>query len=88
MEVCVDVSVILPTYNECRNIVPLIEAIQRELDAAAISHQVLVVDDNSPDGTGQAVRERFSDDDSVHLLVRTVERGLASAIEHGLRSAE
>ena len=83
-----DVSVILPTYNERNNIVPLIEAIQHELGAAGMSYQVLVVDDNSPDGTGQMVREHFSDDDDVRLLVRTEEHGLATAIAYGLHRAE
>jgi len=83
-----DVSVILPTYNERGNIVPLIEAIQEELGRANISYEVLVVDDNSPDGTAQAVRERFADDPRVRLFVRTEERGLATAIAYGLRRAE
>ena len=83
-----DVSVILPTYNERGNIVPLIEAIQRELDGAGISQQVIVVDDSSPDETARVVRERFGGDDRVLLSVRTEERGLATAILHGIRLAE
>jgi dolichol-phosphate mannosyltransferase len=83
-----DVSVILPTYNERDNIVPLIEAIQHELGRSGISYQIIVVDDNSPDGTAQQVRQRFAEDASVHLSVRTAERGLATAILHGIRRAE
>jgi len=83
----VEVSVILPTYNERGNIVPLIEAIQQHLGEAGISHEVIVVDDNSPDGTAQAVRERFGGDERVRLFVRTKERGLASAIAYGIRQA-
>ncbi|MFH1084684.1 MAG: glycosyltransferase, partial [Chloroflexota bacterium] len=59
VEASLDVSIILPTYNERDNIVPLIAAIQEVLDGARISHEVIVVDDESPDGTAQAVRERF-----------------------------
>ena len=82
-----DVSVILPTFNERGNIVPLIEAIQTELGSAGISHQVIVVDDNSPDGTAEHVRDRFGGDESVRLFVRTEERGLATAILCGIRQA-
>jgi len=88
MEKRVDVSVILPTYNERGNIVPLIETIQRELGAADVSYEIIVVDDDSPDGTALAVRERFGDDLHVRLCVRTEEHGLASAIAHGIRRAE
>jgi dolichol-phosphate mannosyltransferase len=68
--------------------VPLIEAIQRELHTAKISYEVLVVDDNSPDGTGQAAREHFADDPNIHVCVRTTEHGLATAILHGIRQAQ
>ena len=79
---------ILPTYDERDNIVPLIQAIQRELGDAGISYEVLVVDDNSPDGTAQAVRDHFGDDERVHLFVRTEDRGLARAIAHGIKQAQ
>lgn len=82
-----DVSVILPTYNEAQNIVPLIEAIEQQLADAGIRYEVVVVDDNSPDGTADQVRERFGDDRAVRLLVRTEERGLATAIAYGIRHA-
>ncbi len=87
MEEHVDVSVVLPTYNERGNIVPLIEAIQGELGRAGITYEILVIDDNSPDGTAQLVRERFGHDANVRLHVRTQERGLATAILHGIRQA-
>lgn len=83
-----DVSVILPTYNERKNIVVLCEAIEEKLGAAGISYELIVVDDNSPDGTANAVRERFMDDARVQVVVRTTGRGLASAILHGIRMAQ
>ena len=82
-----NVSVILPTYNERGNIVPLIQAIQQNLGDAGIAHNVIVVDDNSPDGTAQAIRDAFNGDGQVDLHVRTQERGLASAIGYGIRHA-
>jgi dolichol-phosphate mannosyltransferase len=82
------VSVILPTYNERGNIVLLIRDIRKNLGDAGITHQVIVVDDNSPDGTAQAVREAFDGDGTVGLYVRTDERGLASAVGYGVRQAQ
>lgn len=82
-----DISVILPTYDERGNIVLLIQAIQQELAAAGIAGEIIVVDDNSPDGTAQAVQEAFGHDPSVRLFVRRDEHGLATAIAHGLRQA-
>jgi dolichol-phosphate mannosyltransferase len=84
----VDVSVILPTYNERKNIVDLAQAIQHELEKARISYELIIVDDNSPDGTAEAVRERYDGDPRVRLFVRTEERGLASAIAYGIRQAD
>jgi dolichol-phosphate mannosyltransferase len=83
----VDVSVILPAYNERDNMVPLIEAIQRELGDAGITYEIIAVDDNSPDGTAEVVRERFADDPTVRLFVRTEGRGLATAIYYGIDKA-
>lgn len=76
-------SIILPTYNEKENIVELIYAIFQAIPAD-FSYKIVVVDDNSPDGTAQAVRQHFQDDPRVELFVRTQDRGLANAIRHGI----
>ncbi len=55
----VDVSVVLPTFNERDNICDLIDAICRELQPAGYRFEVLVVDDSSPDGTAEVVRGRY-----------------------------
>jgi len=94
-----DVSVILPTYNERENICDLIEAIQQELNPAALSYEVLVMDDNSPDGTAQVVREHFGltagveevvtiGNCLVRLCVRSKDKGLANSIRDGLERAQ
>jgi dolichol-phosphate mannosyltransferase len=75
-------SIILPTYNEKDNIVELITAIFAAMPPE-LDFEVVVVDDNSPDGTAEAVRRNFPDDVRVKLLVRTEGRGLATAIRHG-----
>ncbi len=54
-----DVSIILPTYNERENICDLIDAIRLHLASTAWRYEILVVDDDSPDGTASVVRERY-----------------------------
>jgi len=82
-----DVSVILPTFDERDNIALLVDAIQNQLDRACLSYEIIVVDDDSPDGTAAVVRDQFGDDDRVRLHVRTEDRGLARSIAHGIRHA-
>lgn len=78
------ISIILPTLNERENIVPLIRAIRREL--ANIPHEVLVVDDQSPDGTAQAVMDLK--DPAVRVLVRTEDHGYAKSLLHGIENSK
>jgi dolichol-phosphate mannosyltransferase len=77
-------SIILPTYKEKENIVELIQAIFNTLEPDNLDFEIVVVDDNSPDGTAEAVRQKFGGNPQVKLLVRTQERGLATAIRYGL----
>ena len=74
------IAIMSPTYNERDNID---EFLQRIL-AAAPSADVFIVDDNSPDGTGQRVREISSENSRVHLISRSGERGYAAASREGL----
>lgn len=80
-------SVILPTYNESGNIVKLIEEIKAELSSKRISHEVIVVDDDSPDKTGLLAQKYFSKIPEVRVIIRKKERGLATAIRAGLEKA-
>ena len=79
-------SVILPTYNEKDNIVELTRAIFNALDG--VDFEVVIVDDNSPDGTAEAVRQNFNGDPRVKLHVRTEDRGLATAIRYGAEHSD
>lgn len=74
------VSVVLPTFNERDNIAELIAALQRELS----NPEIIVVDDNSPDGTWQIVQTIAEGHPSVRLIRRASERGLTSAIQRGI----
>jgi dolichol-phosphate mannosyltransferase len=75
--------VIVPTYNERENIRRIIDAVLRQ-DGRL---EVLVVDDGSPDGTGQIVAELEAADSRVHLLEREKKMGLGTAYIAGFRWA-
>lgn len=80
-------SIVLPTYNEKDNIVELIQAIFATLQPDGLDFEIVVVDDNSPDGTARVIRQSFGQDGRVNLFVRTQERGLASALRYGIEQA-
>lgn len=73
------VLVIIPTYDEAENVADVLARVH----AAAPDVHVLVVDDNSPDGTADLVEARAADDDRLHLLRRPGKAGLGSAYRAG-----
>lgn len=75
--------IVIPTYNERENIIKIIPAIKRSLKGA----HVLVVDDNSPDKTGAAVKSIIRRDKSVRLLERKGKYGLGTAYVEGFKYA-
>ncbi len=77
----------MPTYNEKENIGDLIQTILDVLSPLPIKAQIIVVDDNSPDGTAEVVRKRFSSQPDVLLIVRKEERGLATAVAKGIEQS-
>jgi dolichol-phosphate mannosyltransferase len=81
------ISVILPTYNERGNIVELIGSIQGVSRDAGLSAEIVVVDDDSPDGTWALVEKLSRDSGEMRVIRRVGERGLATAIRRGIREA-
>lgn len=79
--VTVLISVVVPTYNERDNIVELIRRIDNALKG--IDYEVVVVDDNSPDGTAD-VAEGLSKDYPVRVVRRPGKLGLATAVLDGV----
>ncbi len=86
-------SIILPTYNESQNIVRVIDSIADAIPEGTKA-EIIVVDDNSPDGTGNVVAEyanRFGEELKKRLHIEVVSRpakmGLSSAILAGVKSA-
>ncbi|HEY7255560.1 MAG TPA: polyprenol monophosphomannose synthase [Solirubrobacterales bacterium] len=76
--------VVLPTYEEAANIEPIVEAVLAKLPE---SGRVLIVDDNSPDGTGDIAARLAADDDRVEVLRRPRKEGLGPAYVAGFRRA-
>jgi len=77
------VVMVVPTYNECDNLAWILG----RLHAAAPDVDVLVVDDSSPDGTGDLADELAAADSRVHVLHRERKGGLGAAYLHGFRWA-
>ena len=81
------VLVVIPTYNERENLEPIVKRLHAALPAA----HVLVVDDGSPDGTGEIADKLSAADERIHVLHRTEKAGLGAAyvagfdwgLEHG-----
>jgi dolichol-phosphate mannosyltransferase len=73
--------VIIPTYNEVDNVLKIIP----EVLAQDEGFHVLVVDDNSPDGTAKLVQEMQKDNQRIHLLERPSKRGLGTAYVAGFK---
>ena len=79
-------SVILPTYNERENIIPLIKEIKGNLDTLSTDYEILVIDDNSPDKTGEIVKQFSENQKSIRCIIRYDKKGLASAIQEGIQN--
>ncbi len=77
------ILVALATYNERENLAPLIG----EIHAAVPAADVLVIDDNSPDGTGRLADELAANDVRIHVLHRPGKLGLGTAILAGVQHA-
>jgi dolichol-phosphate mannosyltransferase len=75
------VLVVIPTYNERENLGPILDRLHKALPDV----HVLVVDDGSPDGTGELADERAAADERVHVLHRTEKAGLGAAYIAGFR---
>ena len=81
------VAVIIPTYNERDNLEPIVSRLRTAVPAA----HILVVDDSSPDGTGEIADKLAAADPSIHVLHRAAKSGLGTAyiagftwgLEHG-----
>ena len=74
--------IVIPTYDERENVGPMSKAVLAASDA-----ELLFVDDNSPDGTGEAIEELIKSEPRIHCLHRTKKEGLGRAYVAGFEAA-
>ena len=77
------VLIIIPTYNEKENIESLIAAVLKQHEAV----EILICDDNSPDGTGTIVERLMLEEPRIHIIKRPGKMGLGSAYVTGFKYA-
>jgi len=86
----VPLSIVLPTYNESQNIARMLDSIAETLPADYAA-EIIVVDDNSPDGTDDIASQYAKSINNKKLRVRVIcrpdKQGLSSAILAGVQSA-
>lgn len=80
-------SIVVPTYNEKDNIPELVKRIFEMLKTDNIEGELVIVDDNSPDGTAK-VAQNLKSEYNIQVIVRKNERGLSSAAIKGMESAK
>jgi len=83
-----DITVIIPTFNEEGNIGNMVETIHRVCQADGINAEILVVDDNSRDGTIAIVRSLQNRMTNLSLIIRTENPGLSQSLYEGMKHAK
>ena len=86
------ISIIIPTYNESKNIVNILKSIGENIPRN-LQTEAIVIDDNSPDGTGTIVEEYLNNVKklagyTIDIIHRTAKNGLSSAILKGIQHAK
>jgi len=81
-------ALVIPTLNEAGNIPILLQRVQAALAPVNINYELIVVDDNSQDGTADVVQQQSAVDSRIRLLVRKGQRGLAGAVIHGWKHTD
>ena len=77
-----DLTIVVPTFNECENVAPLVDRLSSVLDG--IAWEAIFVDDDSPDGTAEAVRAIARRNGKIRCVQRIGRRGLSSACIEGI----
>jgi dolichol-phosphate mannosyltransferase len=80
-----ELAVIVPTFNERDNIIPMANALEKAL--AGVDFEIIFVDDDSPDGTAATVRHLSASRQNVRIIQRINRRGLASAVIEGMMAS-
>jgi dolichyl-phosphate beta-glucosyltransferase len=83
----VDLSIVIPAYNEELRITPTLERISRFLESQPLRYEILVVDDGSIDNTTQVVSLKMATIPHLHLIRQTPNRGKGAAVRLGMLTA-
>jgi dolichol-phosphate mannosyltransferase len=81
-----DLAIVVPVFNEAENVVSLVTSLHGSLKG--IDWEVIFVDDDSPDGTADIVRNLALEDERVRLVLRVRDRGLSKSCIQGLLSSK
>ena len=82
------ISAIVPTYNEKDNVRPLVNELEPVLKKISKEYEIIFVDDSSPDGTGDVVKEVSKKNKCVRLVTRKKKQGIGAAHLSGFDSAK
>lgn len=79
-------SVLLPTYNERQNLPIIVWLLDKEFTAAKLVYEIIIIDDNSPDGTLEVAKQLQTvyGEEKILLRPRAGKLGLGSAYVHGI----
>lgn len=84
----VEVTVITPVYNEKDNLGEFVPQLEKILSDSSIDFEIVIVEDNSPDGSGEIVDRLAQRFDNIKVLHRPKKRGLGTAYKEGFELAE
>ena len=74
------ISIVIPTFNEVKNIIPLLKTLINIV--SDFKYEIIVVDDDSPDGTSQEIVKFMKDNKKVKLITRVGRSGLSLSLIH------
>ena len=83
----IEFSLVVPTFNEVDNVDGLVERVHSALAPHGIAYELIIVDDNSPDGTAERAM-KWSEEYPVRVIKRIDKSGLASAVMDGWKEAQ
>src|SRR6266849_2320627 len=81
-------ALVVPTLNEAQNIVTVLDRAREALSQLPVAWEILVVDDNSTDGTAETVRRYSESHAGIRVLERRGQKGLAGAITYGWKHTD
>ena len=80
------ISIVIPTFNEVKNIIPLLKNLISLINN--FEYEIIIVDDDSPDGTAEEINKYMKLNQKIKLITRLGRSGLSSAIKEGLIFAQ